>query len=155
MTNAFDDNDRNELQADEPGLRSLDEILALVDAAACSPEEDQARNVAIVHVLLYTNLGIAGTVALDVNEIDWKRYAFRDANIKDTVPFSDLVAEALERYLAERKGQKLMAEPGLFLGKRGMRLSVWSMEQLVNQLGKTAGVAWAVASWRRLRATRL
>lgn len=148
MEHSDEDRDGNELELNtrEPGLRSLDEILAVVDAAEATPEEERLRNVAIVQVLLHTNLGIAGAVALDFNEIDWKRYVFRDANVKDTVPFNDLVAEALEHYLVQRTRLDLTDEPGLFLDRRGTRLSVWAMEQLVNELGAAVGVDWAVAS---------
>lgn len=146
MQDADDNLDGNELGAQQPGLRSLDEILALVDAAEATSEDERARNVALVQMLVYTHLGIAGAVALDVSEIDWKRYVFRDANIDHVVPFNDLVADALEHYLLQRTRLDLMHEPGLFLNRRGTRLSVWAMEQLLNELEAAAGVGWVVAS---------
>lgn len=135
--------ERHKIASREPIPLSLDEFLALVEAAAKSGAFP-ARNVAILQTLFHTALRVSELVSLDVDQLDWDAYVFRDVRTKGSkwlsAPFNDMAAEALEKHLADRGKQRQVTEGALFLSNRGTRLSTRSIQQLVSELGKEAGI---------------
>ena len=136
--------ERHRIASREPIPLSLDEFLALVEAAERSGPSC-ARNVAIVQTLFHTALRVAELVSLDVDQVDWDAYLFRDVRTKGekwlSAPFNDMVAAELERYLAERGRRRMVSVGALFVSNRGTRLSVRAVQLLVSQLGRAAGIA--------------
>ena len=131
---------------DERVPLSMDEYLALVDALERAPALYRSRNVALVQVLFHCLLRVSELVSLDLSQVDFGRREFLSVLTKGgkrrSLPFNDLVAEALERYLAERWRFRPTPEVGaLFLSDRGARLSVRTVEQMVKTYAARAGVS--------------
>lgn len=130
---------------------SLDEVLALVDAAGrYSPEGYAKRNVALVQVFFHCALRVAEVVSLDLDQVDFENRVLLNVRTKGnkrlSVLFNDVVTEALEAYLIER-GKILAggAEAALFLSRRQRRLSVRAVENLVKHYAELAGISRPVS----------
>lgn len=138
--------ERRKLARKERFPLSLSEMLAIVDAAArYSPEGQKARNVALFQVFLHSSLRAAEVVSLTLDQVDLDLHAFLSVRVKGdkrlSVLFNDVVAEALARYLAERKTWGLPdAVRTLFVSKRGGPLSVRTLEYLVPRYAELAGI---------------
>lgn len=136
--------ERHKIASREPIPLSLDEFLAMLEAAERTGSH-RARNVAIVQALFHTALRVSEIVSLDVDHVDWDAYVFRDVRTKGekwlSAPFNDMVAEAIDRYLVERARCRAVSPVALFLSKRGERLSVRAVQELIRRLGKAAGIA--------------
>lgn len=129
----------------EPVPLSLDEYLALVDAMEGSPAYYRGRNVALVQVLYHCALRVSEVVSLNIGQVDLQNHVFENVRTKGgkwlSIPFNDLTAAALERYLPDR--EKLRPhehEPALFLSDRRQRLSVRAVQELVKVYGRGAGI---------------
>lgn len=150
---------RHKVRSREPVPLSLDEFLSVVDAAGRT--KAAARSVAIVQTLFHTALRVREVVSLDVGRVEWGARVFRDVRVKGgawlCAPFNDLVASSLERYLRTRRRADKAAASPLFLSKRGARLSVRAVQQLVSDLGKAAGILRPVTPhlFRHSNATEL
>lgn len=141
--------DRLKINPREPLPLSLDELLALVDAAEASPLRVRSRNVAIVHVLYHCAFRVSELVSLSLEQVDLENHIFINVRTKGnkrlSLPMSDLVACALERYLVDRPKLGASAgEPALLLSDRGTRLSVRAVQELVKAYAKRAGIARVV-----------
>lgn len=128
---------------------SLDEYVALLEAAEASAGPRRARNLAIVQVLFHTGLRVHELVSLDVDQIEWEARVFRDVPTKGakwiSAPFPDIVAQALEAYLRERAARREVSEGALFVSTRGgARLSIRSVQLIVKALGEAAGISRSV-----------
>lgn len=130
---------------------SLAELIVLVDSARTnSAALYAARNVAIVQVLIHTALRVNELVSLNLDSVDFDHYLLLDVRRKGgktlASSINDVVVEALQACLAAREGMHPSeAEPALFLSDRGTRLSVRSMQELVKQHGKLAGIRQKVS----------
>ena len=133
--------ERHRVASKEPVPLSLEEFLALLEAA----EKSSAglRNAALVLTLYHTAIRVQELVSLDLIQVDRTSYVFRDVRTKGgkwlSAPFNDMTAAALEAYLATRP-EASAAEP-LFLSRRGSRLSVRAVQELLSKLGPAAGIA--------------
>lgn len=140
--------ERHKVASREPVPLSLDEFLALVEAAEASGEACRRRNVAIVQLLFHTALRVAELVSLDVDQVDWHARVLRDVRTKGSkwlsAPFNDMVSQSLEAYLAERAEGRTVSEGAVFVSNRRKRLSVRSVQEIVKALGKAAGISRAV-----------
>lgn len=138
--NATDGIERHRIRQREVSPLSFDEMLALVDAARASGRNAH-RNVAIVGTLFHSALRVAELASLDRGDVDFDARVFLEVRTKGDkrtpVPFNDVVASVLEVYLGERGDD----EPAVFLSDRGTRLSVRSIQELVQRLAKEAELA--------------
>jgi site-specific recombinase XerD len=145
LTNPMPRVDRQLVDSHEAEPLSLDEYLALVDAARASNEALRARNVAIVETLFHTALRVQELVSLDLDQIDWDAKVFRDVRRKRkkfiAAPFNDLVSQALEAYVAARGRERPVSEGAVFVSNRGTRLSIRSVQKIVKALGVSAGIS--------------
>jgi len=135
--------ERHKIASREPVPLSLDEFLALVDAANASGDAQRLRNVGIVQVLFHTALRVRELVSLDIDRVDWDARVFRDVRTKGSkwlsAPFNDMVAAALGAYIEERAGRGA-SEGALFVSNRRTRLSVRAVQEIVSALGEAAGI---------------
>lgn len=136
--------ERHKIASKEPIPPSLSEFLDMVDAAGRTSPISRSRNVAILQVLFNTALRVSELVSLDVDQVDFDAYVFREVRTKGdkrlSAKFPDLVAGVLESYLADRGRRYPVSGPALFLSNRGIRLSVRTVEQLVSRLGQAARI---------------
>lgn len=119
----------------EPRTFSEGEYLALVDALDRSPS--RSRNLALAHVLYHCKLSMQTAVGIDIEQLDLKASAFLHVKLpgsdeRRTVPFNDVVRDALERYVLHRRAH---IGPGdsraLFLWDRGTRMPVEVVREIM------------------------
>ena len=138
--------ERIKTQAKEPVPLSLDEYLALVDAMDSSPRPYRTRNKAIVHVFYHSALRVAEVFSLDLTQVDFQNYKFLNVRTKGekwlSADINDLVVDAVERYLPDRNRlAHSERERALFVSKRGSRLSIRSIQELISKYGESAGIS--------------
>lgn len=136
--------DRLKTNPREPVPLSLDEFLALVDALEkYSAVQNRARNVAIVQVLYHCALRVSELASLNLEQVDFDNNLFANVRTKGkkwlSIPFPDIVDDALERYLKERR-EDGSAGMALFLSGRHQRLSVRSVQDMLKRYGALAGI---------------
>lgn len=124
---------------------SFDEMVRLVDAAKASPQGLGTRNAAIVLVFLHNSFRVSELVSLDVVQADLDARAFLDVRTKGghslSLGFNDLVAEALEKYATDRgTANPPPTEKALFLSKRGTRISVRAVQEMIRRCVERAGI---------------
>jgi integrase/recombinase XerC len=123
---------------------SLDEMLRLVGTVESSaPKKLMLRDVALIQVFFHCALRVSEVVSIDLDQVDVQSHLIRNVVTKGdgrlTVIINDVVAEALERYLAVRA--ELGPDDGeraLFLSQQGTRLSVRSVEEFVRRYAERA-----------------
>lgn len=129
-----------------------DEVAELLDLVEHGPanmspqkqryfEKNKVRNLAIFTLLLGTGIRVSECIGLDVNDIDFKNNRIRIIRKggKETfVYFGDEVANALLSYIEQRKGIIAYSghENALFLSTQRKRMSIQSVENLVNDYSK-------------------
>ncbi|HEU4732400.1 MAG TPA: tyrosine-type recombinase/integrase, partial [Kofleriaceae bacterium] len=129
---------------DEGPPFTFDEYIELVGAMARSPRPGRSRNLALVHLLFHLRLSPEALSGLDLEQLDLEARAFVDVEAPDggerrTVPFNDLVTEALERYVEDRRALVRHAElRPLFLTKRGRRMSVRAVHEVMRPVASEA-----------------
>jgi len=146
--------DRLKTNLREPTPLSLDEYLALVEAAEqLSAKPVRSRNAVIIHVLFHSSLRVREVCSLNLDHLDFDNRWFSNIRTKGSkwlsLPFSDLVSAALERYLNDRThlaANKKNGEPelALFLSTRGTRLSIRAIEEMVTNCAQQAGISRSV-----------
>ncbi len=116
---------------------SFDEYINLIDAMERSPRPGRSRNVALVHALFHLGLSPEVLSDLEIEQLDLDARAFLHVKVAEgseprTVPFNDLVTEALERYMEDRRAFLQGAgRSALFLTKRGRHLSARDLQALM------------------------
>ena len=126
---------------------TLATFLDVVDAAERSRRSVRTRNVAIVQTFFNTALRVSELASLSEAQINWQRHVFVSVRMKggkrEDVHFPDIVAEALEQYLAD-PARRRSEEGALFTTWAGTRLTVRAIQQLVKSLGAKAGATTQV-----------
>lgn len=132
--------ERHRVASKEPVPLSLEAFVSLLEAAERS--NTGLRDAALVLVLFHTAIRVQELVSLDLIQVDLTVRVLRDLRTKGgkwlSAPFNDMTAAALEAYLATR-GDASAAEP-LFCSKRGSRLSVRGVQEILKKLGRAAGI---------------
>ncbi|MEY2195778.1 tyrosine-type recombinase/integrase [Neobacillus sp. BF23-41] len=95
------------------------------------------RDIGIITTLLNTGLRVSELVSLDVSDIEIteRKGSLRvigKGNKERTIPLNNETRRAIEKYLEERSGND---EAALFISNRGERISVRSVQHLVNKFG--------------------
>lgn len=116
---------------------SFDEYIELVGAMERSPRPGRSRNVALVHLLFHLRLSPEVLSGLELEQLDLDARAFLHVRMAEgsesrTVPFNDLVTEALERYMEDRRAFLQGAgRSALFLTRGGRHLSARDVQALM------------------------
>lgn len=124
---------------------SLDEYLALAEAMEQSPRACRTRNAAIVHVFFHCALRVAELASLCLQQLDLENHMLLDVRTKGkkwlSIELNDVVEKALKDYLRERHRIASPGERALFVTRRGHRLSVRAIQELIRCYGKRAGIS--------------
>jgi site-specific recombinase XerD len=103
---------------------------------------DQRRDAAIIRLLLDTGIRLAELAGLDVDDVDFDLavvHVLGKGRRPRSVPFGNRTAEALDRYLRERRRHPQAGTAALWLGLRG-RLSDSGIAQLIARRCRQAGL---------------
>ncbi len=129
----------------------VDEMVNLLDMAetgyALTPTQQafhrhtESRDYAILALMLGTGIRVSECVGLDVDDIDFSINGFkviRKGGSQVVLYFSDEVAQALKKYLEDRKTIKDLppTERALFLSLQKKRISTRAVQNLVKKYSK-------------------
>jgi integrase/recombinase XerC len=133
----------------------MDELHRLFIAAVEEPlPAMRARNVALLAMLSQAGLRVHEAVALNVEQADVTQEILVAVRGKGgtctNIPLSPEVSVILARWLSLRVGIARFSEESLFVSRLGRRLSIRSVERLVEKLRRRAGITKA-ASCHALR----
>lgn len=104
-------------------------------------EKTKVRDVAILTLFLGTGIRISELVGLNNEDIDFRTNSFRvtrKGGNQAILYFSDEVADALARYIAEKEEDETLPEKehALFLSLKQKRISIRAVENLVKKYSK-------------------
>ena len=137
-----------------PVFLTVDETFALLEEPGVR-DSFMARDQAMLEMLYSTGMRVSELVARDVADLDFTSEILKvrgKGNKERLVPVGRPALEALEKWLSQRmilladkqaKGKKTESE-ALFLNNRGGRLTVRSVERLVQMYGRRAGISQIV-----------
>lgn len=135
-----------------PKSLSLDDVLAVLDAAGGDGASDNPRTVrdrALLELLYSTGARISEAVGLDVDDLDTESRAvlLRGKGGKErVVPVGRPAIAAIDAYLVRgRPALSVRGTPALFLNIRGGRLSRQSAWQVLHTAAEKAGITVAVS----------
>jgi integrase/recombinase XerD len=137
-----------------PKSLSLDEVLALLEAAGGDSEADgplTLRNRALLELLYSTGARISEAVGLDVDDIDLhaRSVLLRGKGGKQRlIPIGRPAVAALEAYLVRARpdlARRGRGTPAIFLNARGGRLSRQSAWQVLQDAADRAGITATVS----------
>ena len=119
--------------------------------------KQSVRDTAILTLMLSSGIRVSECAELDVSDVDMKRsclHIVRKGGNESTVYFSDEAAACLQAWLEERAQDHKVpdTETALFLSSRKQRLSVRSIEILVNKYAKRARIVKNITP-HKLRST--
>ncbi|MBW3087317.1 site-specific tyrosine recombinase XerD [Bifidobacterium sp. 82T24] len=134
-----------------PDVLTIDEVAALLDAAAPQKPDDAVglRDKALLEFMYATGCRVSEAVGADLNDIDLESHVARlmgKGSKQRLVPVGSYACAALRDYLASGRTE-LMGRAGtapemraVFLNKRGRRLSRQSVWEIVRLAGRRAGI---------------
>lgn len=137
-----------------PKSLSLDEVLALLEAAGGESEADgplTLRNRALLELLYSTGARISEAVGLDVDDIDTHARSVLlhgKGGKQRLVPIGRPAVSALDAYLVRGRpdlARRGRGTPAIFLNARGGRLSRQSAWQVLQDAAARAGITSAVS----------
>ncbi|MDQ1482688.1 MAG: integrase/recombinase XerC [Actinomycetota bacterium] len=125
-----------------PGVLKQDEIIAALDVAAASADDQDAmhlRDAAMFELLYATGIRVGELVSLDIDDLDFGSNVVRvmGKGAKErTVPFGGPAARAMQGWLQLGRVQVVTASsgPAFFLGRRGGRVDPRQVRSTVHQL---------------------
>ncbi|ORB28666.1 site-specific tyrosine recombinase XerD [Mycolicibacterium parafortuitum] len=137
-----------------PKSLTIDEVLALLDAAGGDSEADSPltlRNRALLELLYSTGARISEAVGLDVDDVDTEARSvlLRGKGGKQRlIPIGRPAVSALDTYLVRGRpdlARRGRGTPAIFLNARGGRLSRQSAWQVLQDAAERAGVTATVS----------
>ncbi|BBX16575.1 site-specific tyrosine recombinase XerD [Mycolicibacterium duvalii] len=137
-----------------PKSLSIDEVLALLDAAGGDSEADgplTLRNRALLELLYSTGARISEAVGLDVDDVDThaRSVLLRGKGGKQRlIPIGRPAVAALDAYLVRGRpdlARRGRGTPAIFLNARGGRLSRQSAWQVLQDAAERAGITATVS----------
>nr|WP_321466833.1 site-specific tyrosine recombinase/integron integrase [uncultured Desulfobulbus sp.] len=137
-----------------PAFLTVDEVFALLEAPVVS-DRYWRRDRALLEILYATGMRVSEVVGANIEDIDLGEEMVRvhgKGNKERIVPFGRAAREALEQYLPERHSLQLARvlrgraadEQACFLNGQGSRLSVRSVERLIQTYAQRAGIGVTV-----------
>lgn len=139
--------DRQRMRRQRPIVPlTLDEFVSMYKAVDSAAERYRKRDRAILLTFFCDLFRVAELARLDVGHVHLQEHLFLDLETKGgkklSVEMPDIVADALEQYLAERHENfgPSVGEPALFLSNRGTRLSIRTVEAMVKRYALEAGI---------------
>ena len=143
--------------AQQPQALTRREVLALVHAAAQSPHRLGPRNVALIQLMLQAGLRVGEVTAVPHGDVRLSARAgtvqIRDGKGRKAraVPLNTTARHAVQAYVETLP--VVTAPTPVFLSKRGTPLAVRSVQAMIAQLAKQAGLQRLAVSAHTLRHT--
>ncbi len=126
-----------------PRFLNVDEIFKLLDAPM-SVDFKGLRDKAILELLYSSGLRVSELIGVDQNQIDFDQGILRvlgKGSKERLVPVGAKALDKIKLYLAERaKLAKIVDQEAVFLNRRGIRLTVRSIQRMLDKAIKTCGL---------------
>ena len=133
-----------------PVFLTVDEVFALLEAPGAD-ETFGARDRAILELLYSTGMRVSELVGCNMTSLDFDNEMVRvrgKGNRERLVPVGDPAIKALQAYFVQRDGLlrdrlqqgKKIDRHAVFLNSRGSRITARSVERLIAQYGRKAGI---------------
>ena len=133
-----------------PVFLSVDEVFALLEAPGAD-EPFGARDRAILELLYSTGMRVSELVGCNMTSLDFDNEMVRvkgKGNRERLVPVGEPALKALRAYFVQREGLlrhrlqqgKIIDRHAVFLNSRGRRITTRSVERLIAQYGRKAGI---------------
>ena len=131
-----------------PVFLSVDEVFALLESPG---SEEKVRDSAILELLYSTGMRVSELVACNLASLDFDSEMVRvkgKGNRERIVPIGEQAIKGLRAYFGEREellrsrlqqGKKI-DKAAVFLNSRGTRLTARSVERLIAEYGRKAGI---------------
>jgi integrase/recombinase XerC len=131
-----------------PVFLSVDEVFALLESPG---KEGKVRDSAILELLYSTGMRVSELVACNLASLDFDNEMVRvkgKGNRERIIPVGEQAVKGVRAYCVEREellrnclqqGKKIDRE-ALFLNNRGTRLTARSVERLIAEYGRKAGI---------------
>lgn len=128
-----------------PKVLSRDEVERLIE----EPADNIRRGLldrAVLELLYATGLRVSELSALDLKDIEWEASEIKvvgKGGKERIVFFTDMAGQAMAEYIRIGRPQDVKVKPesaALFLNNRGTRLSVRSIQTLVDKAGRHSGL---------------
>jgi integrase/recombinase XerD len=134
-----------------PDVLTVDEVGALLDAAACGDSDDPValRDKALLEFMYATGSRVSEAVGMDLADLDLESCVVKltgKGSKQRLVPFGSYALHAMERYLnigrpaLQRRAKRTEELSAVMLNKRGRRLSRQSVWEIVQHAGERAGI---------------
>ena len=133
-----------------PSFLTVDEVFCLLDAPG-NADKLALRDKAIMEVLYATGMRVSEVVSCNTGDLDFDSGMVKvtgKGNKERIIPFGRATEEALKRYFPQR--QTLITarvarggraeKDALFLNNQGTRLTARSVERLIGNYGRRAGI---------------
>ncbi|MDW7771759.1 MAG: tyrosine recombinase XerC [Desulfobulbaceae bacterium] len=133
-----------------PVFLTVDEVFSLLEEPG--PKDTFAgRDTALMELMYSTGMRVSELVSRDINHLDFETGMVRvtgKGRKERIVPFGSAAAEAVQRYLPERlvlvqlctSRGKNPDKNALFLNNRGKRITARSIERIIKEYGRRAGI---------------
>ncbi|MFO1519292.1 MAG: tyrosine recombinase XerC [bacterium] len=131
-----------------PRFLSVDEAYGLMDEAAKGEKKQSPRDRAILEILYGCGLRVSELTGLNLADFDSSARLLRvrgKGNKERIVPLGEKAWQALKEYMEERAGGEIKDVQALFLNLRGKRLTVRSIERLVEAYQLRGGLGRKVS----------
>lgn len=126
-----------------PHTLDVDQVTALIERPQLDGDPLATRDRAILELLYSSGLRLAELIGLDVPDVDLHDRTVRvlgKGSRERVVPVGRKAAEALQRYLPERRRRVVAGETALFLGRWGRRLTGRNVQTRIAQWARRAGI---------------
>ena len=126
-----------------PHTLDVDQVTALIERPQLAGDPLATRDRAILELLYSSGLRLAELIGLDVPDVDLHDRTVRvlgKGSRERVVPVGRKAAEALQRYLPERRRRVVGGETALFLGRWGRRLTGRNVQTRIAQWARRAGI---------------
>lgn len=129
---------------------------SLTEHAKAYHQKTMLRDYAIVLTLVTTGLRVSELVGMDIDRIDFNQnsaYVHRKENVEQYIYFTDQTKSAILDYVNFERKPKESKDTALFLSMRGTRISVKSVERIVQKYTKSPEVTLKHITPHKLRST--
>ena len=126
-----------------PHTLDVDQVAALIERPKLDSDPLAVRDRAILELLYSSGLRLAELIGLNVHDVDLHDRTVRvlgKGSRERVVPVGRKAAEALQRYLPERRRRAKPGETALFVGRRGRRLTGRNVQTRIAQWARRAGI---------------
>lgn len=132
---------KDEVQALEAAV--MEGINIKTDLSQKAYERNKFRDTALMLIFLYSGIRVSELANLDIKDVDISNSTMtviRKGNKRDKIPFPDIVADYLQKYIVQRKNMPNIYTNALFISQFKERISAKSINNIVKKYAARANI---------------